>query len=226
MKKVVIIALVLAIFLGSSLCQAQISPESWVVGTWKGYVDWAKGIWVLEIVEKDGRLAGSVMWATENSKMFATPINLAGNKLTFQNFSKEEFSLDRISDNRMDGKLKSAKGTELNVRFWKEGLTKNSPFLGNWEGVWANNLECSLQVLFVDDTAMTGIYSCKDLPEKNIKGGTNYVNGELAFERKYFVWKTYQKEKFTFIFAQGGREILAEFYSNGWVGNSATFKKK
>jgi hypothetical protein len=221
-------------FFGLTICQAQSPTKSWAIGTWKGYWSWGEIMWTLIVSGPDGNEAGkfrgTYMWATEKQKSntFPIPINIQDDILTFRTVSGDELVLKRISDYRMDGKF-ITKGKEPAVRFWKveEEKAKVSSFLGNWEGAWANKLECNLEVLHADDTAITGIYKCKDLPEQKIKGGTSYINGELTFERKYAIWHSNLKWKFTYLFAQDNKKIIAELIDDsGWAINNATFTKK
>jgi hypothetical protein len=234
MKKTVFILMVLMFvfvsFLGSTLCQAQ-SSKAWAIGSWKGYWHWGDIMWTLIVSGPDGneagKLKGSYMWASKKQKsnMFPIPINVQDDTLTFRTVSGDELVLKRISDYRMDGKFKT-KEKEHTVRFWKEGETKTSPSQGYYEGIWENELECNLEVLHIDTNAITGIYTCKDLPRENIKGGTGYVNGELTSERTYVVQQLKPEFQFSFLFKKGDEQIDARVLYNARTTNRASFTKK
>jgi hypothetical protein len=219
-KKIITIIMVSAfmLLLSSTLCLAQ-SPESWAIGKWRGFEDWSKSSWILEIAKQpDGKLSGSFMFISEKSKMYPISINFNGNTLTFQNSNKEEFVIKRISDYRMDGKYTNIKSGEKKLRFWKEGETKFSSFLGYREGTWEeNNLEAGLEVLFIDENAMSSIYYTKT--------GWGYVNGELTTERTYIVQQPKPEYQFSFLFKKGDEQIDARVLYNGRTTNRATFTK-
>jgi hypothetical protein len=228
MKKMmfsIIMVSVFVLFLGLTLCQAQ-SSKPWVVGKWRGFENWTKNSWMLEIVEKqDGKLSGSFMWISEKSKMYPISINLdSNNTLIFQNASKEEFVLKRSSDRRMDGKYMDKNGKERKIKFWKDEGASTSPFLGYREGTWVeNNLETSLEVLFMDETAISGIYKATQDAKVSWWG---YVNGELTSAGKYLVQQLDPAYQFTFFFKKGGEIVDASVIYNGGTTNNATFTKK
>jgi hypothetical protein len=131
-----------------------VSPElRWVIGKWKGFQHWSKNVWTLEIVEKDGKLNGSFMLVTDKSKMYPISINASDKTLVFQSATKEEFVLNRASDNRMDGKYTNTNRQERTVRFWKEGGINTNPLLGVWEGIWDVGQKVRFTVERIDATA-------------------------------------------------------------------------
>jgi hypothetical protein len=135
------------------------SPElRWVVGKWKGSQHWTKNTWTLEIVERDGKLNGSFMLVTDKSKMYPISITAGDKTLVFQSASKEEFVLNRASDNRMDGKYTNTNRQERTVRFWKEGGIYTNPLIGVWEGIWDIGRKALFTIEYADVTAATVRY--------------------------------------------------------------------
>jgi hypothetical protein len=203
------------------------SPElRWAIGKWKGFQHLSKSVRVLEIVEKDGKLNGSFMLATEKSKMAPIPVNISGDTLIFQNASREDFVLKRVSDNRMDGKYTNIIGRDKIVRFWKEGQEAPNSRLGSFEGKWASGWETTLDILYIDENAMTIFFTTKDRPDKG-RGITYYANCESPFKGKYSFINPDGKYKTTIQFTQGDQKLLIEAVDgSGWAGDQATFTKK
>jgi hypothetical protein len=108
--------------------------------------------------------------------------------------------------------------------------------LGIWEGRWLADpslrtyyyaVDTSVEVLYIDETAMTCLYKWGDSLEMNYKAGQKYLNGEMASERKYVTHQDSDpKWEMTFLFAKGNEKISAETLYNGERRATATLKKK
>jgi hypothetical protein len=115
---------------------------------------------------------GSFMFVTDTSKMYATPINIGAKTLVFQNAAKEEFVLNRSSDNRLDGIYTDTNRLERVVRFWKEGEANTNPLLGTWEGIWDIGQKARFTVEQIDSTTATVRYDVGPAGNDS-KGGWN-----------------------------------------------------
>jgi hypothetical protein len=218
---------------GSSNVSAQNvkGKAGWVIGKWRGFEDRSKSSWALEVIEQqDGKLIGSFMWIDEkdkSKKMYPISINLNGDTLTFKNYAKEDFVLDRASDYnyRMDGKYTDIKGKEREVRFWKEGGVNTNPLLGVWEGFWANGLKVKYTIEYIDNTAATIRSENGSLinERETIKEGWGWENasvlpsGELKVgtNNKYFIYKLTKNKN----------NLDGELFISGSKANSISLSK-
>jgi hypothetical protein len=201
------------VFSASVTSNQSASPElRWAIGKWRGFQHSSKSTWALEIAEKDGKLNGSFMFVTDTSKMYATPINIGAKTLVFQNAAKEEFVLNRSSDNRLDGIYTDTNRLERVVRFWKEGEANTNPLLGTWEGIWDIGQKARFTVEQIDSTTATVRYDVGPAGNDS-KGGWNRYNASVVGKGELRV--EYRDILITLDLSKDQKTLKAEYLRSG-----------
>lgn len=189
------------------------SPElRWAIGKWRGFQHRSKSTWALEIAEKDGKLSGLFMFVTDTSKMYTIPINVGAKTLIFQNAAKEEFVLNRNSENRLDGTYTDTNRLERVVRFWKEGEPNANPLLGIWEGIWDIGQKARFTVEQIDGTAATVRYDYGPAGTDS-KGGWNRYNASVTGNGELLV--EYGEVAIKLDLAKGQKSLKSEYLRSG-----------
>jgi hypothetical protein len=236
MKKAIIFVLAVLVVIGIS-STAYCASNELAGTTWTGYYSQLKDALTLEITDVISSVELRAVYSRIGLRVPNVVIKLQGNTVSFK-VGDVDFTLSLINNSRMDGKALNPKiGWDKSIRFWKKGENNPSPLLGIWEGKWTVNntaslgtyytIETSVEVLYIDETAMTCLYKWGDIPEESVKAGWKYFNWETVSERKYVTHQSSDPGwEMTFLFANGDKKISAETLYKGARGATGTLRKK